>query len=86
MAAETLPAARWTDSLTPALLREKPGIDFTRRDQSEPFLERLPTMEELEALNSTIDPACLQDPPLAIDIIKREWPTDLLPLSSAGRW
>uniref|UniRef100_H3CXC6 Organic solute transporter subunit alpha n=1 Tax=Tetraodon nigroviridis TaxID=99883 RepID=H3CXC6_TETNG len=28
-------------------------------------------LEELEALNGTIDPACLQAPPLAIDIIKQ---------------
>ncbi|TNM84918.1 organic solute transporter subunit alpha-like [Takifugu flavidus] len=28
-------------------------------------------MEELDTLNGTIDPACLQQPPLAIDIIKQ---------------
>lgn len=38
--------------------------------------EYLPAMEE--ALNSTIDPACLQEPPLAFDVIKGMWPTLLL--------
>lgn len=28
-----------------------------------------------ETLNSTIDPACLQEPPLAMDMIKRKWHT-----------
>lgn len=82
---ETLDTPWWADSLTSAVLREKARIDLTRLDQSEPFLERLPTMEELDTLNGTIDPACLQQPPLAIDIIKREWPAGFLSLSS-GHW
>lgn len=34
--------------------------------------EELRAMEQ--ALNSTIHPACLQEPPLAIEVIKRKWP------------
>lgn len=33
-------------------------------------MEDLRAMEE--SLNSTIDPACLQEPPLAIDMINRK--------------
>lgn len=85
MTSEALHTPRWADSLTSAVLREKARIEFIRLDQSEPSLERLPAMEELDTLNGTIDPACLQQPPLAIDIIKREWPAGFLSLSS-GRW
>lgn len=85
MTSETLHTPRWADSLASAVLREKARIDLIRLDQSEPFLERLPAMEELDTLNGTIDPACLQQPPLAIDIIKREWPAGFLSLSSS-RW
>lgn len=83
MTSEALHTPWWADSLTSAVLREKPGIDLIRLDQSEPFLERLLAMEELDTLNGTIDPACLQQPPLAVDIIKREWPAGFLSLSSA---
>lgn len=33
---------------------------------------------KMEDLNGTIDPSCLQDPPLAIDVINREWPISII--------
>ena len=78
MAAEPPHATRGTDSSARL-------SDFRRLDPSEPLPARLPTMEQLEALNSSVEPACLQEPPLAVEVIEREWPAAFLPLSSAGR-
>lgn len=37
-------------------------------------------MEDSDPINVAIHPSCLQEPPLAIDVIKREWPTGFLSL------
>lgn len=37
-------------------------------------------MEDWDPINVAIHPSCLQEPPLAIDVIKREWPTGFLSL------
>lgn len=49
--------------------------------------EQLRAMEQ--ALNSTIHPACLQEPPLAIDVIKRKCPRSCLLIMfpyQAAKW
>lgn len=55
------------------------GISSLRRVHIDECLskdEYLHNMEE--GINITIDPACLQEPPLAVDVIKGMWPTLLL--------